>query len=194
MRGQVAETRAAGGHILGEDGQRYEFMGTDWRSVGGFEDGMEVEFVPVGERATQVFAARPANDHWAPGTRQAGGDRGRASRPPGDRWEGAVRPTGGDSSVLLGWLGIACLALAFVVPVLPLAGAFIFGLAGASAAKARGNDSGLLLSRIAWIGALAMTVIGVVLIAGFATLAWPYFELIWQMLFELVRKETGLEV
>ena len=35
MRGQVVETTAAGGQVLGEDGQRYKFMGTDWKSVGG---------------------------------------------------------------------------------------------------------------------------------------------------------------
>lgn len=194
MRGQVVETRAAGGQILGEDGRQYKFMNTDWKSAGGAAEGMEVEFVPVGERATQVLAGRAANDHWAPGARPAGGSGEGAMRPAGDRWARAGRPTGGSSSVVLGWLGIACLVLAFVVPVLPLAGAFIFGLAGASAAKAQENGTGLLLSRIAWIGALALTAVGVALIAGFAAFAWPYFEVIMQFVQGALRQEYGLQV
>ncbi len=166
MRGQVVETRPAGGQILGEDGQRYKFMGTDWKSVAGAEAGTEVEFVPVGERATQVFAVRPA----------------------GGGWEAAARPASGDSSVLFGWIGIACLVLGFAIPVLPVAAAFIFGLMGASVAKARGNATGLLLSRIAWIGAVAMTAIGAVLVAWFASVAWPLFEAMWQV-FEGILEE-----
>lgn len=194
MRGQVVETRAAGGQILGEDGQRYKFMNTDWKGAGGAADGMEVEFVPVGERATQVWAVRATSDHWAPGTRAPGGNREVAARPSGDHWASAEKPAGDDSSVLMGWLGIACLVLAFVVPVLPLAGALIFGLTGASAAKARGNDTGLLLSRIAWIGAVVMTVIGMVLVAGFALFAWPFFEVIVQFVQGALRQEYGLQV
>ena len=166
MRGQVLETSAAGGHILGEDGQRYKFMGTDWKSAGGGEAGTPVDFVAVGERATQVFAVRSS----------------------GGGWEAAARPTGGDSSVLLGWLGIACLVLSFAIPVLPLAGAFLFGLIGASSAKARGNATGLLLSRIAWIGAAVLTVIGLVLIIWFAAYAWPFFEVMWQIFVGIVRE------
>ena len=168
MRGQVLETAAAGGLILGEDGQRYKFMGTDWKSAGGGAVGTAVDFVAVGERATQVYALSPAN---APGVGVGSGG-----------WEAAARPGSGDgNSVLLGWLGIGCLVLAFMVPVLPVIGAFVLGLAGASNAKVHGNAAGLTLSRIAWIGAVAMTAIVVVLLVWFAAYAWPFFEVMWQV-------------
>jgi thiol:disulfide interchange protein len=168
MRGQVLETTAAGGLILGEDGQRYKFMGTDWKSAGGGTAGAEVDFVAVGERATQVYALRGAS--------------GLQGRPGGTRgWEVAARPGSGGNSVLLGWLGIACLVLAFMVPVLPVIGAFVFGLAGVSSAKRDGNAAGLTLSRVAWIGAVAMTAIGAVLLIWFAAYAWPFFEVMWEI-------------
>lgn len=173
MRGRVLETSAAGGLILGEDGQRYKFMGTDWKSAVVGVDGTEVDFVAVGERATQVFAVRVT-----------GG------------WEAAARPASSDSSVLLGWLGIGCLVLAFVIPALPIAGAFVFGLMGASTAKARGNATGLLLSRIAWIGAVVLTGIGVALIVWFAAYAWPFFEVMWEIFIGIAREgaQKGVEV
>lgn len=156
MRGQVLETGAAGGQILGEDGQRYKFMGTDWKSAVAAASGGEVDFVAVGERATQVYPVRAT-----------GG------------WEAAARPVnGGDNSIFLGWLGIGCLVASFLVPVLPVLGGFIFGLMGAAKAKAHGNSTGLILSRVAWIGALVMTAMGL----AFLVYLWPLLELLWLML------------
>jgi hypothetical protein len=169
MRGQVLEVTAAGGMILGEDGQRYKFMGTDWKSAVAGVDGTEVDFVAVGERATQVYSVRAV----------------------GANWQAASRPTSGaGNSVLLGWLGIGCLVLSFVMPVLPVAGALLFGLVGASSAKANGNETGLLLSRIAWIGAVVLMAIGVVALVWFTAYAWPFFEVMWQVFIGMVREGT----
>lgn len=169
MRGQVLEVTAAGGMILGEDGQRYKFMGTDWKSAVAGVDGTEVDFVAVGERATQVYSVRAV----------------------GSNWQATSRPTGGaGNSVLLGWLGIACLVLSFVMPLLPLAGALLFGLAGASSAKVAGNETGLLLSRIAWIGALVLIGIGVVALVWFTAYAWPFFEVMWQVFIGIAQESA----
>lgn len=176
MRGQVLEVTAAGGLILGEDGQRYKFMGTDWKSAVAGVDGTEVDFVAVGERATQVYSVRAVGTNW-----QAA----------------AARPTSSaGNSVLLGWLGIACLVLSFIMPVLPLVGALLFGLAGASSAKTHGDATGLLLSRIAWIGAVVLLGIGVVALVWFTAYAWPFFEVMWQIFVGLVREsaEKGTQV
>jgi hypothetical protein len=144
MQGQVLEVDAQqGGLILGNDGNRYEFAAAEWRGSRAPVAGMGVDFLGSDGRARQVYPVARA----------------------------ALALPQASNSVLLGWIGIGCLLLGFVIPILPTIAAFILGMVGADSAKRGGDRAGLLLSRIAWVGALVVLVIGLVLLSiGFTIL------------------------
>jgi hypothetical protein len=60
------------------------------------------------------------------------------------------------TSFTLGIIGLCCLALGFIIPVLPTAVAFVVGVVGASPARRDRANTGLILSRISWIAALVL--------------------------------------
>lgn len=147
MRGQILSVDGASrtGLVLGNDGNRYSFAGADWRGQKAPLAGNEVDFVADGGTAREIYGVSGRRDHYGSEI---------------------------DNSVTLGWLGIICLALSFIIPVLPTIGAFILGLVGAADAKRSGNGTGLALSRIAWIGALLMALVVVAFLAAGLSLAW----------------------
>lgn len=156
MRGQLLDSSRAGGLILGEDGKRYSFAAKDWKGAEPAVAGIGVDFVEEVGVAREVYPLRVA--------------------PP------VAASPGEGNSVLLGWLGIACLVLCFVFPVLPLIGALGLGLAGAADAKRHNNATGLALSRVAWIGALVLVGLVVALLVWAAMFAWPLIDVILRLI------------
>jgi hypothetical protein len=89
------------------------------------------------------------------------------------------------SSFVLGATGVGCLALGFIIPFIPTLAALILGVIGAGRAQEERDANALVLSRIAWIGALVLFGIGLIgiliLITFFGALigfgahvaAWP---------------------
>lgn len=160
MKGQIlsADGVARSGLILGDDGNRYRFGGDDWKPGVLPRGGAKVDFVADGEAAREIFAL-PEPGSAAP--------RAATITQPGDR------------SVMFGLIGLACLALNFVVPPLPLLGSLIFGLLGAGAAKRTGNSTGLILGRISWIGSLVVALAIVALVVWALIYAAPLFDLLY---------------
>ena len=168
MQGQILEANAAAksGTILGDDGNRYGFSTGDWRASDVPGTGMRVDFVPGdGNVAREIFPL--------PGSAGAAGPTmaipvtavPQQSLPP--------RPPTNNSQ-LLGWIGIACLILGFVLPILlPTIAAFILGLIGADSAKRHNDSTGLVLSRIAWIGAVVTFGLGILLLVFAFAFLWP---------------------
>jgi len=147
MQGQILQVGGTdgGGLILGEDGNRYAFSRAEWKVASPPVAGMTVDYLASGDFAREIYPV--------PGmgvTPQAGSAAPAASQ--------------GNASLLAG-LGILCLALRFIIPLLPTIAAFILGLIGADSAKRYGDHNALILSRIAWIGALIVLIIGAILVA-----------------------------
>jgi hypothetical protein len=159
MRGQILHSDKAGGVIATPEGARYRFAAAEWRGRGGPFAGLTVDFVAEGEIARDIYALPQA-----------------------------FAPRGPDNSVLFGTLGVLCLVLSFVIPFLPLVGAFIVGLVGAESAKRHRNANGLLLSRISWVGALLLVVAGIGFVVWAGFLAWPMLEQMFDILRELMRE------
>lgn len=167
MQGRVLDVDIAAGTglVLGLDGNRYRFTASDWKAREAPVAGVAVDFVAQGEAARDLFPL-PAQfpPHFAPPAA--------AGYPPG--------AAAGDNSVTLGWVGIACLALGLVIPLLPTIAAFILGLIGAGVAKRYNNATGLMLGRIAWIGAVALTLFALVMLvlglSFLATIMGPLFN------------------
>ncbi|HHY48478.1 MAG TPA: hypothetical protein GYA10_01840, partial [Alphaproteobacteria bacterium] len=114
MRGQVLQAGPNGdGLILGADGNRYSFSREDWKGIPAPVAGDEVDFIAGDGRAGDIYPL-PA--------------------PKAVPAAVAAAQTEG-SSVMLGTIGILCLVLGFVIPVLPTIVAFIVGLVGADSAK-----------------------------------------------------------
>lgn len=181
MQGRILEidSMGAGGLILGNDGNRYAFVIAEWRAADRPYAGATVDFV-VGPNSTagQIFPlpAHPTHAFTAP--QQQGGAWGSqqgAPAPQGTLQPGAPLPPtyyarppeGGGNSVLLGILGLVFLLLGFVVPFVPTIVAFILGLVGADSGKRYKNTAGVVLSRIAWIGALVLFIVMIVFIGFF---------------------------
>ncbi|MBQ0760183.1 MAG: TM2 domain-containing membrane protein YozV [Zhongshania sp.] len=57
MKGKVLDfnTATSQGVIAGEDGKRYNFAGSEWKSEGNAGAGLTVDFVATGENATQLY-------------------------------------------------------------------------------------------------------------------------------------------
>jgi hypothetical protein len=149
MRGQVlgVEATRGVGVLLGADGARLEFPLAEWRSEGAPLAGQAVDYVLENGQARQVYAL-PAG---------AAAPAGAGASAPGAR---------GNTGSVLGGIAIGCLALGFLIPVLPTIAALILGLIGAARARDEGDETGLVLSRIGWIGALVFLGLGVVLLLG----------------------------
>lgn len=175
MRGQVLSAEpAGGGMIAGSDGKRYGFGPSDWRGPVAPEAGAEVDFISGDGVAQDIFPL--------PG--RAAGLRGMAT-------PSATAPQNEGSSVMLGGIGILCLVLGFVVPVLPTIAALILGLIGANSAKRHGNETGLVLSRISWIGAVVLFAVGIGLLIAAVLFAWPMLDLFWQYVMSVANEQAG---
>jgi hypothetical protein len=82
--------------------------------------------------------------------------------------------------MVLSAVALVCLALGFIIPLLPTIAAFVLGVIAANQARNEGNETALLMARIAWIGAIVLVGIGfltllmlVVLFgAGFFSFLW----------------------
>jgi hypothetical protein len=138
MRGTILGVHEGRGVLLGPNDQRLEFAMSDWRSAGPPMAGQIVDFVEEGGQAKSVFAV------------------------PGAAFGGVQ-----SSSRTLGWIGVACLVVGFIIPFLPTIAAFVLGVVGASQAQRDGDDTALMLNRIAWIGALVLMSLGILMILAF---------------------------
>jgi hypothetical protein len=97
-----------------------------------------------------------------------------------------------NNSQLLGWIGIACLILGFVLPIiLPTIAAFILGLIGADSAKRHNDSTGLVLSRIAWIGAVVTFGLGILLLVFAFAFLWPLLAAVIDAAMEAERNGQG---
>ncbi|MEJ0060889.1 MAG: hypothetical protein WDM79_15465 [Terricaulis sp.] len=70
-------------------------------------------------------------------------------------------PTSPSTAFLLGAFSVGCLVFGFIIPLFPTIAAFVLGVIGAARSKLDGDETGLLLSRIGWIGALVCVGLGV---------------------------------
>jgi len=155
MQGQIlhVDDRRRSGLILGQDGIRYDFGAGEWRGAVPPRSGGSVDFVAGQGQAREIYPIGIAPQ---------------------------ASPVAADNSEIYGWVGVALLVLGFFIPLLPTLGAFIFGVLGAGAARRSGNGTGLLLCRIAWIGAVVSSALVLLLLAAGMTFlwafAWPIFE------------------
>lgn len=130
MRGTILGVQDGRGVLSSADERRVEFPLAEWRSPGTPAAGQIVDFVEEGGEARSVFAV-----------------------------PGAAVPRPASGSMVLGAIAVGCLALGFIVPLVPTIAAFVLGVIGAGQARAEGDETALLLSRIAWIGALVLLAI-----------------------------------
>jgi hypothetical protein len=117
--------------------QRLEFPLSEWRSAGAPVAGQIVDYLEDGGQARAVFAVPGASD-----------------------------PRPASSSMILAGIAVGCLALGFIIPIVPTIIAFVLGVIAAAQARADREDTALLLARIAWIGALVMLGLGLLLVLG----------------------------
>lgn len=127
MRGTILGVHDGRGVLSGADERRIEFPLTEWRSAGTPAAGQVVDFIEEGGQARAVFAVPGAS----------------AGRPP-------------SGAMVLGAIAVGCLAVGFIIPLVPTVAAFVLGVIGAGQAQAEKDETALLLSRIAWIGALVL--------------------------------------
>lgn len=132
MRGTILGSHDGRGVLLTADERRLDFPLSEWRSGALPLAGQVVDFMEEGGEARAVYVV-PAG---------AGVARGRSS------------------AFVLGAVALGCLALGFIIPLVPTIAAFVLGVVGASQAQSEGDETALLLSRIAWIGALVLLLIG----------------------------------
>lgn len=172
MRGQILEADAAGGGlILGNDGNRYTFARSNWKSPVTPSTGLDVDFVPKDMDAQDIYVLPGMASTAPPVQRQPVSEEG--------------------ASVVLGVIAIGCLALGFIVPLLPTVAALVIGLIGADSAKRHNNSTGLLLSRVAWVGALILLVIAVVIIVMAVTFAWPFIGMMMEYVQQAISNELA---
>lgn len=138
MRGTLLGVHDGRGVLLSAaDERRYEFPLSEWRSPGTPVAGQAVDFVEANGEARSVFAV--------PGVY-------------GARSASLVQPQSG--SMVLSAIAVGCLLVGFIIPVLPTIAAYVLGIIGAGQAQREGDETALLLARIAWIGGLVMLAIG----------------------------------
>lgn len=158
MRGTILGVHDGRGVLLstGEE-RRYEFPMSEWRSPGTPVAGQAVDFVEANGEARSVFAV--------PGVY-------------GARPAAPIQPQSG--SMVLSAIAVGCLLVGFIIPVLPTVAAYVLGIIGAGQAQREGDETALLLARIAWIGALVLLGLGVLAImAVFALLGTAWFAAMW---------------
>jgi len=141
VRGQILGVEEGQGVLLGPSDERRHFPLSEWRSPGSPQAGQWVDFVAEGESARSVYLI-----------------------PTGQAAPVGAPVAGTSSSFMLGAIGSACLALGFLVPILPTIAAFVLGVIGAGRAQIEGDPTGLVLSRISWIGALVLLGLGVLVL------------------------------
>lgn len=137
MRGTILGVHDGRGILLGVNDQRLDFPLSEWRSAGLPIAGQVVDYLEDGGQARAVFAV--------PGATNA-------------------RPA--STSMILAAIGVGCLALGFVLPILPTIVAFVLGVIAAAQARAQGEETALLLARVSWIGALLLLGVGLLLMLG----------------------------
>ncbi len=141
MRGTILGVHGGRGVLLGHSDQRLEFPLSEWRSAGTPVAGQVVDYLEDAGQARAVFAVP-----GVPGARTA------------------------PSAMIVAGIGVGCLALGFVLPIVPTIIAFVLGVIAAAQARAEGDDTALLLARIAWIGALVLLGVGLLIILGVVAL------------------------
>jgi len=137
MRGVILGVHDGRGVIVGPDDSRYEFALGEWRAPGLPAPGQSVDFMGEGAEARAVFPTPPISSATPPRS----------------------------ESFVLGVVSVVCLALGFIIPLLPTIAAFVVGVIGAARAKIERDEAGLTLSRIGWIGALALLATGLLALA-----------------------------
>lgn len=156
MRGTILGVHGGRGVLIGPNQERLEFPLSEWRSAGTPAPGQIVDFVEANGEASGVFAV--------PGLRVNVG-----------------HSSGASTARVMGAIGCFCLVLGIMIWYIPTIVAFVLGVIGAAQAKKAGDDEiGLLLSRIAWIGALVLLVISfLAMLALFALIGTIGVSAIW---------------
>lgn len=188
MQGQILDASTArSGTILGDDGNRYTFEPADWRVGDSPAAGTRVDFVAGdGSTAREIFPLPGGTGAAPPPPMQSAA--GYAPPPPPPY---PPRPPQNNSQ-LLGWIGIACLILGFILPILlPTIAAMILGLIGADSAKRHHDTTGLVVSRIAWIGAVVTIALGALLLIFALSFFWPFLTTMFQWALEVERNGQG---
>ncbi len=152
MRGNILGVHDGRGILIDGDHRRLEFPVSEWRSPGAPSAGQAVDFIEQDGEARAVFAVLVA-----PAASLSGGPR--------------------SGSFVLGAVALACLVVGFIIPFVPTVAAFVLGIIGAQTAQQEGDDTALLLSRIAWIGALVLLVVGVLALSAVIVLMGGLFGL-----------------
>jgi hypothetical protein len=142
MRGTILGVHDNRGVLLTADERRLEFPLGEWKSVGAPSAGQAVDFVEDAGQARAVFAVPVAT--------------------------GAFKPH--SQSMTLGLIGVVCLVVGFIIPFIPTIAAFVLGVIGAKQARVDQDESALVLSRIAWIGAAVLLTIGIIAMLAVFTL------------------------
>lgn len=143
MRGTILGVHGGRGVLSSTDERRVEFPLSEWRSAGTPVVGQVVDFLEHEGEARAVFAVPHAG----------------------------VRPAGSTSqSMVLGAIAVGCLVLGFIIPIVPTVAAFVLGVIGAGQAKSESDETALLLSRIAWIGALVLLAVALLAVLAIFTL------------------------
>ncbi|MGE3930947.1 MAG: hypothetical protein AB7G05_12355 [Hyphomonadaceae bacterium] len=161
MRGTILGVHEGRGIVTTSDARRLEFPLTEWRSPGAPGAGQQVDFAEEGGEARAVYAV--------PG----GGGVGSAS-------VGAM-----SGSFVLGATSVACLAIGFFIPFLPTVAALVIGIIGAQNARREEDETALLLSRIGWIGAVVLLVVGMLALMAIIVLFGGVFGLAALLNFDL---------
>jgi hypothetical protein len=157
MRGTILGVHAGRGVLSAADERRIEFPLSEWRSPGAPVAGQIVDFVEENGEARAVYAA-----------------------------PGAVAGRPASGSMVLGAIAVGCLALGFIIPLVPTIAAFVLGVIGAGQARAEADETALLLSRIAWIGALVLLAIAALaMLAVFALIGTVGFAALFHGLWPL---------
>lgn len=133
MRGTILGVHDGRGVLLTADDRRLDFPMVEWRSATQPVAGQVVDFIEEGGQARGIFPV--------PGLSAAG-------------------PRTHSGSSIIGAIALGCLALGFIIPLLPTIAAFVLGVIGAGQAQAEKDDTALLMCRIAWIGALVLLAVG----------------------------------
>lgn len=152
MRGTILGVHDGRGVLIAGDERRMEFPLSEWRSAGTPVAGQAVDFVDGGGEARAVYAVPGASL--------------------------GVRAQSG--SMVIGAISVVCLALGFLIPLVPTIAAFVLGVIGAGQAQREGDDTALLLSRIGWIGALVLLSLSVLaILAVFAFIGTVGLAAVW---------------
>lgn len=141
MRGTILGMHDGRGVLLAGD-QRLEFPMSEWRSTGAPTSGQIVDFIEEGGQARAVFAVPGMTPNFS----------------------GAGIGAPQSSSRVLGIIGVVCLVVSFIVPLIPTIAAFVLGVIAAGQAQQERDDTSLLLARISWIGAVVMLGLGVLIL------------------------------